>query len=402
MSRAGGAARTHAVVTTLCALGALGTLAGGASASPLERALDYLSARQDPATGAVGPEVGRAADTAWTAMAAAGAAESPVAWTRGTGTLASAVGALPMDATSDLLRVAVARRAAGLVDADLAARVGAQQSADGSFPGGPIATAWGILAVRAVGRNAGDPALTAAVAALAAQRAPDGGWAATPGAAASDAVATATAIQALRAARMPVGDPVLASARARLLALRDPDGTFGRAPVPTAWAIMAIRSLGERPGAGPWARGGSPVAALQRFQQDDGGVRATPSSGASVFATAVAALAFSRGLLPVSPGTARTPDRAPRVVRRSPASGDVVRGVLSVRYEDERGGTGIDPSRTTIMVNGADITRTTRVTPFTLQVRQSALPLGTLSVSVLVRDRAGHATRSEWSVVGSG
>jgi hypothetical protein len=144
------------------------------------------------------------------------------------------------------------------------------------------------------------------------------------------------------------------------------------------------------------------MAALQRFQQDDGGVRATPASGASVFATAVAALAFSRGLLPVSPGTARTPDRAPRVVRRSPASGDVVRGVLSVRYVDERGGTGIDPSRTTITVNGADITRMARITPFTLQVRQSALPAGTLSVSVLVRDRAGHATRSEWSVVGSG
>lgn len=400
--RARGAARARVVMMTLGVAGSLGALAGGAVASPLERALDYLSARQDPSTGAVGPEAGRAADTAWTAIAAAGAAEAPVAWTRGTATLASAVGALPMDATGDLLRLAVARRAAGLVDADLAARVGAQQSADGSFPGGPIATAWGILALRAVGRSAGDPALTAAVAALAAQRLPDGGWAATAGAGASDAVATATAIQALRAARMPVGDPVLVGARARLLALRDPDGTFARAPVPTAWAIMAIRSLGERPGAGPWGKGGSPVAALQRFQQDDGGVRATPASGASLFSTAVAALAFSRGLLPVAPGTARTPDRAPRVVRRSPASGDVVRGVLSVRYVDERGGTGIDPSRTTVTVNGVDITRRARITPFTLQVRQSALPAGTLAVSVLVRDRAGHATRSEWSVVGSG
>ncbi|MBU6363041.1 MAG: terpene cyclase/mutase family protein [Acidobacteria bacterium] len=379
-----------------------GTLAAGASASPLERALDYLSARQDPATGAVGPEAGRAADTAWTAMAVAGAGEAPAGWVQGTATLASAVGALPMDATGDLLRLAVARRAAGLVDADLAARVGAQQSADGSFPGGPIATSWGILALRATGRAPGDAALTAAVGALAAQRAADGGWSTTSGAPASDAVATATAIQALRAARMPVTDPVLQGARARLLALRDPDGGFARSPVPTAWAIMAIRSLGERPGRGPWARGGSPITVLQGFQQDDGGIRATPSSGASVFSTAVAALAWSRGLLPVAPGTARTPDRAPRVVRRTPATGDVVRGVLSVRYVDERGGTGIDPLRTTVSVNGADITRSARITPFTLQLRQSALPVGSLAVSVMVRDRAGHGTRSEWTVVGTG
>lgn len=392
------AAAVGALLLAACA----GPLVAGASASPLERALDYLSARQDPATGAVGPEAGRAADTAWTAIAAAGAGEAPVAWGAGTATLASAVGALPMDATGDLLRLAVARRAAGLVDADIAARVGAQQSADGSFPGGPIATSWGILALRATGRAPGDPALTAAVGALASQRTADGGWAVTAGAASSDAVATATAIQALRAARMPVADPVLVGARARLLALRDPDGAFARAPVPTAWAVMAIRALGERPGAGPWARGGSPLAALARFQQPDGGVRATPSSGASVFATAVAALAWSRGLLPVAPGTARTPDRAPRVVRRTPATGDVVRGVLSVRYVDERGGTGIDPARTTVWVNGADITRSARITPFTLQVRQAVLPVGSLAVAVVVRDRAGHATRSEWTVVTRG
>lgn len=381
---------------------ALGASVSGAWGAPLERALDYLAARQDPTTGAVGPEAGRAADTAWTAMAVAGAGESPMRWARGTATLASAVGALPADATGDLLRVAVARRAAGLVDADLAARVAAQQSADGSFPGGPIATAWGILALRAVGRAPGDPALAAAVGALVAQRTEDGGWAATPGTAASDAVATASAIQALRAARVPVGDPVLLAARERLLALRGPDGAFARAPVPTAWAILAIRSLGERPGAGAWARGGSPVVALQRFQQPNGGVRATPSGRPSVFATAIAALAWSRGLLPVGPGRRLTPDRAPRVVRRSPAAGDAVRGVLAVRYVDERGGTGIDPTRTTITVNGRNITRRARITPFTLQVRASVLPAGTLGIAVLVRDRAGHATRAEWTVVRTG
>ncbi len=375
-----------------------------ASASPLERALDYLSARQDPATGAVGPEAGRVADTSWTAIAAAAAREQPSAWARGAGapSLAAAVGALPADGAGDILRLAVARRAAGLVDPELAGRVAAQQSADGAFAGGAVPTAWGIMALRAVGRAPGDPAVRAGVAALGRLRLADGGWAVAQDAAASDAVGTATGIQAMRSARVPVADPVLQGARARLLALRDPSGGFARSAVPTAWGIVAIRSLGERPGRGAWARGGSPVAFLQRLQDPDGGVRVAQRGRASVFSTALAALAFSPGLLPVSPGRAATPDRAPRVVRRTPSAGDLVRGVLSVRYVDERGGTGVNPRRTTITANGVDITRRARVTPFTLQVRPQFLPAGTVAIVVRVRDRAGHATTSQWSVVRSG
>ena len=373
-----------------------------AGAAPLGKALDYLSARQDRATGAVGPPAGRAADTAWTAMAVAGAREHPRAWGSGAATLAGAVAALPVEATGDALRLAVARRAAGNVDPDLAARVAAQQSADGSFPGGAMATAWGVLALRAVGRAPDDPAVGAAVRALALQRLPDGGWPVTAGAVSSDAVGTATGIQALRAARVPVADPLITGARARLLALRDPDGGFSRAAVPTAWAVLAIRAMGERPGRGVWAAGGSPMAVLRRLQDPDGGVRPTPGTRPSVFATAVAVLAWSPSVLPVMPGPAATPDRVPRVVRRTPASGDRVRGVLSMRYVDERGGTGIDPTRTTIAVNGRDITRRARVTPFTLQVRPSVLPRGPFTVSVRVRDRAGHATTSTCSVAGTG
>lgn len=374
-----------------------------ASGSPMERALDYLSARQDPATGAVGPEAGRVADTSWTAIAVAGAREAPANWRRGAGaTLAAAVAALPADAGGDILRLAVARNAAGLVDPELAARVAAQQSSDGAFAGGAIPTAWGVLALRAVGRAPDDPAVGAAVAALVRQRLPDGGWAVPQGATESDAVGTATGIQALRAARVAVADPVVQQARGRLLALRDPDGAFARSAVPTAWAILAIRSMGERPDRGPWARGGSPVAALQRLQDENGGVRVAPRGRAAVFSTALAALAWSRAVLPVAPGVARTPDRAPRVIRRTPSSGDLVRGVLSVRYVDERGGTGVDPARTTITANGRNITRRARITPFTLQVRPRALPRGVVTLVLRVRDRAGHATTSQWSVISSG
>lgn len=386
---------------------ATGGAVGTAMGSPMERALDYLSARQDPATGAVGPQAGRAADTSWAAIAVAASGEAPAAWGSAPATLGAAVAGLPMDATGDLLRLAVARAASGAVDADLAARVGAQQSADGAFPGGAVGTGWGILALRATGRAPDDPAVLAAVRALTAARTADGGWSgvtspAGGAVAASDVVGTATGIQALRAARVPVSDPVLVAARARLLALRDPDGGFGRAAAPTAWAVLAIRSLGERPGRGRWAAGGSPLAALDDLQDPDGGVRATAGTRPSVFATAAAALAWSGKVLPVVPGTRATPVRAPRVVRRTPASGDVVRGVLSVRYLDEAGGTGIDARRTTISVNGTDITRRARVTPFTLQVRPSALPAGPLAVVVRVRDRAGHVSTSSWNLAGTG
>jgi hypothetical protein len=55
-----------------------------------------------------------------------------------------------------------------------------------------------------------------------------------------------------------------------------------------------------------------------------------------------------------------------------------------------------------VTVNGRDLSRRARITPFTLQLRPSALPAGVLDVVVRIRDRAGHATTSRWSVVNSG
>ena len=113
-------------------------------------------------------------------------------------------------------------------------------------------------------------------------------------------------------------------------------------------------------------------------------------------------MALSGRALPVAPGRIIAPARAPRIVRRAPANGDVVRGVLSLQYVDEPGGTGIDPAQTRITVNGTDYTTRARITPYTLQIRASALPRGTLTLHARVRDRAGHATTANWSVVGAG
>ena len=372
-----------------------------ASASPLGRALDYLSARQDPLTGMIGPAgAGQAADTAWVAMAAAAAGEQPVDWHGAGLTLNDAVGELPADTIGDLLRLALARKASGSRDPDMADAVMAQRSADGGF-GTAQLTSWGILAYIAAAAPPADVRVTTAVAVLRGMQLPDGGWGAT-GATQSDAVSTATAIQALRAAGVPVADPALVAARGRLLALRDRGGTFGRAAVPTAWAALAIRALGERPDRGAWPREGNALTALVDLQQPDGGVRVSSRQPASVFSTAVAAMALGGRALPVAPGRIIAPGRAPRIVRRAPADGDVVRGVLSVQYADEAGGTGIDPAQTSITVNGVDYTKRARITPYTLQIRASALPMGTLAVHARVRDRAGHTTTANWSVVGAG
>jgi hypothetical protein len=172
--------------------------------------------------------------------------------------------------------------------------------------------------------------------------------------------------------------------------------------VPTAWAALAIRSLGERPDKGAWPLDGNALSALVGLQQPDGGVRASARQPASIFSTAVAAMALGGRALPVAAGRIIAPVRAPRIVRRAPANGDVVRGVLSVQYTDEAGGTGIDPRQTRVTVNGVDYTSRARITPYTLQIRAAALPRGTLNLRIRVRDRAGHVTTAVWSVVGAG
>jgi hypothetical protein len=372
-----------------------------ASASPLGKALDYLSARQDPLTGVIGPSgATQAADTAWVAMAVAAAGEQAVDWHGAGLTLNDAVSELPSDSIGNLLRLALARRAAGSRDPDMADTLMAQRTADGGF-GNSQLTAWGVLAFLAAAAPPADVRVTTAVAVLRGMQLPDGGWGMS-GATQSDAVSTATAIQALRATGVAPADPALAAARNRLRALRDQGGTFARAAVPTAWAALAIRALGERPDRGAWPLGGNALTALAGLQQPDGGVRVSSRRPASIFATAVAAMAFAGRPLPVAPGRIIASSRAPRIVRRTPADGDVVRGVLSVQYADERGGTGIDPAATAISINGVDFTRRARITPYTMQIRASALPRGTLTVRARVRDRAGHTTTATWSVVGAG
>ncbi|MCU0308658.1 MAG: hypothetical protein MUE51_13000 [Thermoleophilia bacterium] len=384
---------------------------GAAAAAPLGAALDHLAALQDPVTGAIGagaPRGPAATDTAWAALAVAGAGEHPAAWRREGATLADAVAASGGRSLAEVERLAVAAAAAGLDPRDLGGRdlvaeVLARQGPDGAIGGRTALTAWGIFALRAGGLPPGAAPVRRAAAALIAAQGPDGGWAWRRGAGAGDVTDTASAVQALAAAGLRRRGAAMLAARRFLIAAQRPDGGFaaaggGAADVPaTAWAAMAVRALGERADAPPWSRGGGPLARLAALQGADGalGAGALPA-----WVTAQAGLALAGARLPVRPPAALTRrDPAPRVLGREPAGGDRVGVALIVRFSDGPGA-GVDPARVRVLLGGADLTAQARITPFSLQLPAAAVPPGPVEVTLTLADRAGNGRVSRWTVVG--
>jgi hypothetical protein len=138
------------------------------------------------------------------------------------------------------------------------------------------------------------------------------------------------------------------------------------------------------------------------MQLDNGGVRNGRSSrAASVWATSQAALAFARGPLPLGPRALRpVPDRTPRMLWRDPAPGEPTRGPLTVRYQDDEGGTGVDPARVRLSVAGRDVTARAHVTPFALRLPAAELAPGA-AVRLALQDRAGHASAVGWRLARS-
>ena len=393
-------------------------LPASAAAGPLGRALDHLSARQDPSAGGFAADDGTdPAFSAWTAMAVAAAGEDPGAWRRGRASLAGAV-ARPLGSAQlgDLERTAVAAAASGLDPRAVGGRnlvraVLRAQRPDGAIGDSPSTTAWGILALRAGGMAPGARAIRRARAALERRQREDGGWALALESPGSGPNTTSAAVQALVAAgRRPGRSSALASARQFLASAQNGDGGFpavvgaGSTALTTAWVAVALHALGEDPARAPWSREGGPLMYLRRLQLPDGGVRnMRGSSGSSVWATSQAALAFARRPLPLGPRSERAvPRRVPRVVWREPAAGGRVTGPVIVRYRDDDGGTGVDPGAVRLTMGGRDVTDRALVTPFALQYPGDAVPAGRVTVRLTLADRAGHATASRWRIRGPG
>jgi hypothetical protein len=97
-------------------------------------------------------------------------------------------------------------------------------------------------------------------------------------------------------------------------------------------------------------------------------------------------------------GNNRRDDRPPLISDVTPANGDRVgdRGWtrISARLSDD--GSGVDPASVVLRVNGRDVTSRTRIDGDELRFRDDLAP-GRHVADLLVRDRAGNATRHSWT-----
>ncbi|MBX5444002.1 prenyltransferase/squalene oxidase repeat-containing protein [Sphaerobacter sp.] len=300
-------------------------MAPAARGSPnpeLTRAVDWLRSQQQPDGGFAGAtgasEPGITADAAL-AFAASGidpdlvAAGGPsiIDYLRTTagdyaGTVVGAAKLTPVAVASG-----VNPRDFGRVD--LLARILAHlDQTTGLFDPQPANHAFAILALEA----AREPVPAAAVDALIAAQAMDGGWSSgqQQPARRSDSRATALAIQALVAAGKR-GSTAVDRGIGYLLAAQTDDGSFVSqvgADVPavgdatsTALATQAMLAAGERATSDTVAAG---IAALERLQNDSGALRArddVPSDSLLATAQAVPALALQPLPIPARPDFGR-------------------------------------------------------------------------------------------------
>ena len=91
--------------------------------------------------------------------------------------------------------------------------------------------------------------------------------------------------------------------------------------------------------------------------------------------------------------------RPPEIADRQPGAGarsENLRPNIVVRFHD--GETTVVPSRVALLVNGQDVTRRTAITgAFAAYTPQDPFRPGPVRVRALIRDRAGNATRAEWT-----
>lgn len=178
----------------------------------------------------------------------------------------------------------------------------------GTFGPSNGAHVWGILGTLAQGESVPVAALDA----LKAAQAPDGGWEWQPDFG-PDSNTTALALQALITAGEPVTSTAVVSGLAWLKGLQQPDGGFaydaaggfGADANSTAYVIQALAAAGEEPAGDGWSLdGANPIAYLLSLQitegADAGSFEWQAGTGANGFATQQSVAALLRQPLPIA------------------------------------------------------------------------------------------------------
>ncbi|MFN8130560.1 MAG: prenyltransferase/squalene oxidase repeat-containing protein [Solirubrobacteraceae bacterium] len=323
----GSVARGPAAVAVLAAL----ALAGVALAAPAPARAASASARyvtraqnRDGGFGAAPGAASSQLQTGWAALGLAAAGRNPLDVRRAGRSPVTFIrrGLAGLHDTGDLERTVLVLAAAGVSPRafggrDLVGTLLSRQRPDGSFGGFVNWTAFGVLALRAVGQRSSAAPVRRAAAWILRQQNADGGWSFARRGAPSGVDDTSAPVQALVAA----GRRGAATSRALrfLRRAQNADGGFPLSPggasnaQSTAWAIQGAIAGGASADGLRRAGATRPAPAyLRSLVAADGSVRYSRVSGQTpVWVTAQALVAFARTPFPLPPvPRARAADRS--------------------------------------------------------------------------------------------
>jgi hypothetical protein len=232
----------------------------------------------------------------------------------------------------DLERTILALAAAGVSPrrvggTDLVGRLVARRRADGSFGGYVNLTSFGVLALRAAGRPAGDRVVRTATRWVARQQNRDGGFNFARRGGASGVDDSAAALQALAAGGRR-GSTAVRRAATFLARAQNPDGGMPLQPggasnaQSTAWAVQGLLSAGREPERVRRRGSRSPLGYLRTLVAADGSVRYSRTSRQTpVWVTAQALTALARKPFPIRPPRAARVSGAGAAASTAPSVG---------------------------------------------------------------------------------
>ncbi len=264
-------------------------------------------------------------------------------------------------------------------------------------------TIWAIMALAAAGDTS--EAIDRATEWLKQAQGEDGGYGWQTGAM-KDVDDTAAVVMALRAAGVPADDPAIQGCLNFIRSYQISDGGFrswmssASSSESTSWVLGALAAVGEDAANWRTSGGATPVSYLESLQQPSGlFAHSLKTDGDAIVSipllgTAYAVIALSGQSYPVAPGEqAPRPVYAPNLGVVSPSPEATLRdGLITIEanYSDE--GTGIGTGSLIVTLDGVDVTDEAAVEDDRLVVTLGSVPQGEHSLTVRVGDRAGNVS----------